>query len=81
MIAVIGHGGEAAYATFLAYRHHMPWHIAVSSTFHRLPRIAAVPDIDPADGLGRRGHNIRLPCVDEAAPIDQTSAHRLDYEG
>lgn len=47
MIAVIGHGGEAAYATFLAYRHHMPWHIAVSPTIHRLPRVAAVPNIVP----------------------------------
>lgn len=31
-IVIIVHAGESAYAAFLAYKHHMPWHIAVSFT-------------------------------------------------
>ncbi|KAI0272239.1 hypothetical protein BGY98DRAFT_1001721 [Russula aff. rugulosa BPL654] len=38
-------------------------------------------DPDPADGLGRHSHDIWLPSSDEAAPFDQASAHRVDYEG
>ena len=35
----------------------------------------------PADGLGRRGHDIRVPCALEAAPSDPTCTNRVDYEG
>jgi hypothetical protein len=31
--------------------------------------------------LGQRSHDIWLLRVDEAAPFDQASAHRVDYEG
>jgi hypothetical protein len=30
---IIAHAGEGLYATSLAYKHHMPWHIAVSFFF------------------------------------------------
>ncbi|KAI0266638.1 hypothetical protein BGY98DRAFT_1069539 [Russula aff. rugulosa BPL654] len=32
---LIAHTGEGAYAATLANKHHMPWHIVVSFTFHR----------------------------------------------
>jgi hypothetical protein len=35
----------------------------------------------PTDGLGQHNHDIWHPRVDEAAPIDQASAYRVDYEG
>ena len=35
----------------------------------------------PADGLDRHSHDIWLPRVNETAPFDQTSAHRVDHEG
>jgi hypothetical protein len=36
-IVVIAHTGEGAYAATLTYKHHMPWHIAVSLPFHTVP--------------------------------------------
>jgi len=34
-IVIILHVGEGVYAATLAYKHHMPWHIAVSLPFRR----------------------------------------------
>jgi hypothetical protein len=45
-----------------------------------LPVAAEHTDTDPADGLGHYRHDIWLPRPVEAAPSDQTSANRVDYE-
>jgi hypothetical protein len=46
---VIVHTGEGAYTATLAYKHHMPWHIAVSQPFTELMSYCAsqscLPDI------------------------------------
>jgi hypothetical protein len=76
----VAHSVEGFYAVSLARKHHMPWHIAVSVPPRHLP---AQPRLtwDFADGLGRLGHDIWLPCAVEAAPSNPTSANRVDYEG
>jgi hypothetical protein len=44
-IVAIAHIGEGAYAATLTYRHHMPWHIAVSLSLSRSLCYASQPDM------------------------------------